>query len=134
MPKPSKFQLTPEQLQAVEADLISPKYRHRRRAQALKRLHEGHSITSVAKEIGVSRQTVHDWINQYGIQDNFRNREIAFVQAIVEALQEKDWVFEDLHATLEQRLGRSIDPNALHVKLLLIRPHAPHLHSVTWPK
>jgi transposase-like protein len=101
MSKSSKFRLTPEQLQIVEADLTNPRHKYRRRAQALKLLHEGHSVTAVAEELGVSRQAIYDWIAKSGVGVNQRQQEIAFVQATLTALEERDWDFEELLAVLE---------------------------------
>lgn len=130
MSKQPKFQLTPEQLQTVEQDLTSGNPKRRRRAQALKLLHEGHTVTAVAQEIGVSRQSIYKWIDQSGIREDQRQQEIVFVNAILQALEEKDWDFEELHTSLEQRLSQRLDPIDLKVKLLLIRSHRPDLVSM----
>jgi transposase len=125
-----KYRLSPATLAAIEQDLASDKPKIQRRAQAMLRLYEGGKVTDVAKALGVSRQTVYTWIDHYAILQDDEQFKRELVSAIIEALQEHPWQFEDLHAAIEQRLGRSIEPVRLWAWMMVARHHIPTLYPV----
>jgi AcrR family transcriptional regulator len=125
-----KYRLSPATLAAVEQDLASDKPKIQRRAQAMLRLHEGWTVTDIAKAAGVSRQAVYTWIDHYAIPQDYEQFKQELVRALVEALQEHPWCFEDLHAALEQRLGRSIEPVRLRSWIMVARDQIPTLYPV----
>ena len=110
-----KYRLSAEQRAIVEHDLASPSARIQRRAQAMKRLHEGQTVTAVAKELAVSRQAVYNWIVHYGFEAQNRQADRDLIGAVIDALQEREWCLDDLQAALEQRLGRPVEPRDLRI-------------------
>jgi transposase len=73
----STFTLTPTELEAVDDLIISCDCPHtRRRAEAIKRLHEGQTPRAAAEAVGVTARTVRTWLKRYRQEglDGLRDR------------------------------------------------------------
>lgn len=108
-----------------------------RRCQALLKLSEGHSVSAVAQEFGVTRQTVHNWRNRFdassseGLMDQSRGgRPSVWTPERVRMLQQLlassprqqgfhavGWTVGLLQVRLEQLLGWNVSDYSLRQKL-----------------
>ena len=108
-----------------------------RRCSALLRLDEGRSVSSVARDFGVSRQTVHNWRNRFrdssteGLKDQSREgrptvwtaERLNMLKQLLEdtprqhEFQAAGWTADLLQTRLPQLLDWSVSEDSLRRKL-----------------
>lgn len=108
-----------------------------RRCSALLRLDEGHCVSSVAREFGVSRQTIYNWRSRFrdssadGLQDQSREgrptvwtaERVDLLQQLLEEtprrheFQATGWTAGLLQTRLQQLLDWEVSEDSLRRKL-----------------
>jgi transposase len=112
-----------------------------RRAAALLAIHQGSTVNDVARLLGVTRQTIYNWIDTYGAADKVCDLEDADrpgrpsiwtpeLQATLDSALNPvsgrsgcgtpDWTVSALRAHLEADTGKRISETALRKKLELM--------------
>ncbi|MAS36291.1 MAG: hypothetical protein CL610_19965 [Anaerolineaceae bacterium] len=123
------YRLLPSQLATLQQNLTGDNPRKQRRAQALLLLHDGNSLSHVARTVGVARQSIYNWIRDMDMDDQRYHQHL--LRVVIQAMQEQSWAFADLHPVIEQRMGVPVKPTDLWPLILIAHYQMPWLHPVT---